>query len=69
MFYILLAKYSKFIIKLDNPADYTYPKTGYPYAQSFLCISVPASQVNTIGLQLIYNEPEIYKFQISENLV
>ncbi|KAJ6644487.1 Deoxyribonuclease-2-alpha [Pseudolycoriella hygida] len=39
---------------------YSYPESGRTYGQSFLCISVNSSQVDVIGKQLIYNEPDIY---------
>lgn len=52
----------------DDPADYAFPWSAHVYGQMFLCISVKASQINTIGLQFIYNEVEIYKFQMSKNL-
>lgn len=52
----------------ENPNDYSYPTTGHMYGQSFLCISVPAKEVNAIGLQLVYNEAHVYNFKISENL-
>lgn len=52
----------------ENPDDYFYPSTGRTYGQSFLCISVNASEIDTIGLQLVYNEAVIYTFKVSENL-
>ncbi|XP_037043263.1 deoxyribonuclease-2-alpha-like [Bradysia coprophila] len=44
----------------DYSADNWYPHSGRHYGQSFLCISVNATQVDKIGKQLIYNEPDIY---------
>lgn len=53
---------------IENIDDYTYPSTAHMYGQSFLCISVQAKEVDKIGLQLVYNEPHIYAFKISDNL-
>lgn len=50
----------------DYSSAYTYPNTGRNYGQSFLCISVNSSEVDKIGKQLIYNEPDIY-FNITNN--
>lgn len=30
------------------------------YGQSFLCLSLSAEQIDIVGKQLIYNEPQIY---------
>lgn len=57
-----------FDLLIENPDDYSYPTTGHHYGQSFLCISVKVEEVDKIGLQLIYNEPHIYTFKISDNL-
>nr|CAD7393341.1 unnamed protein product [Timema cristinae] len=39
---------------------YSYPHTGLHYGQSLMCISLDAKQLDTVGIQLMYNEPEIY---------
>lgn len=44
----------------DYSITYTYPLSGRHYGQSFLCISVDSTQIDKIGKQLIYNEPDIY---------
>lgn len=48
--------------------SYHYPDTGKIYGQSFLCISVGADQMETIGQQLILNEPHVYSFVIPDEL-
>ncbi|XP_053695652.1 plancitoxin-1 [Sabethes cyaneus] len=47
---------------------YHYPSTGKLYGQSFLCISVEADQMESIGQQLLLNEPHVYSFQIPSSL-
>ncbi|KAJ8976824.1 hypothetical protein NQ317_011820 [Molorchus minor] len=47
---------------------YIYPKTGAKYGQSFLCISMNFINLNKVGIQLQYNEPEIYSKNIDLNL-
>lgn len=44
----------------DYSATYSYPHSGRHYGQSFLCISVNSTEIDKIGKQLIYNEPDIY---------
>lgn len=52
----------------ENPNDYFYPRTGTIYGQSFLCISLNSSQIDIVGKQLIYNEPQLYMTKISDGL-
>jgi len=43
------------------PADhYEYPATGAKYGQTFLCISLPYSQLGEVAAQLFTNDPDIY---------
>lgn len=53
------------------PSDnsYLYPHTGMHYGQSALCISFNAKIMNKIGVQLIFNEPQIYSSNIPTDLV
>lgn len=47
-----------------------YPPTGTRYAQSFLCISTDtASSLDTIALQLAFNEPHFYRLDIPAELL
>nr|XP_029708872.1 plancitoxin-1-like [Aedes albopictus] len=48
--------------------SYHYPDTGRIYGQSFLCVSVGADQMETIGQQLAMNEPHVYSFHVPEVL-
>jgi deoxyribonuclease II len=50
---------------LDN-GTYWYPHTGRTYGQSFLCITIGASEVEKVGTQLLYNEPHIYSTKFPE---
>lgn len=50
----------------DYSSSYSYPFSGRTYGQSFLCISVNSTQIDKIGKQLIYNEPDIY-LNVTEN--
>ncbi len=44
----------------DYSTTYSYPDSGRHYGQSFLCITVNSTEIDKIGTQLIYNEPDIY---------
>lgn len=44
----------------DYSTNYSYPHSGRTYGQSFLCISVNSTEIDKIGKQLIFNEPDIY---------
>ncbi|KAJ9574029.1 hypothetical protein L9F63_008555 [Diploptera punctata] len=48
---------------------YSYPHTGTHYGQSFLCISLNASQLDLVGVQLTYNKPKIYNSGVAAGLV
>lgn len=52
----------------DYSSTYSYPLSGRTYGQSFLCISVNSSQIDKIGKQLIYNEPDIY-LNLTDNFI
>ncbi|XP_060531435.1 deoxyribonuclease-2-alpha isoform X2 [Cylas formicarius] len=47
---------------------YQYPETGIHYGQSFLCVSLDLENLNTVGLQLQYNEVPIFAQNILEDL-
>lgn len=51
-----------------NINDYYYPETGMIYGQSFLCLSLSSEQIDLVGKQLIYNEPQIYETIFPQNL-
>lgn len=51
-----------------NMNDYYYPETGMIYGQSFLCLSLSSEQIDLVGKQLIYNEPQIYETIFPQNL-
>lgn len=38
------------------------------YGQSFLCLSLSANQIDIVGEQLIFNEPQIYESRLSQSL-
>ncbi|XP_037927211.1 deoxyribonuclease-2-alpha [Teleopsis dalmanni] len=46
--------------KFPSIPTYEYPKSGEHYGQSFLCLTLPDSEMHKIGQQLIFNEPNIY---------
>jgi len=52
--------------KFPPPAKdgYSYPDSGHTYGQTFLCVTYPYQQLNAIGLQLQYNYPQIYDFNL-----
>ncbi|XP_058129762.1 deoxyribonuclease-2-alpha [Anopheles coustani] len=47
---------------------YSYPHTGMLYGQSFLCISLDGSQMETVGHQLLFNEVNVYSARIPSHL-
>ena len=53
-------------ITVEN--KYFYPTSAVKFGQSFLCISLPASQMNALGVQLMYNRPRIYSAEVPESI-
>ncbi|XP_031621229.1 deoxyribonuclease-2-alpha-like [Contarinia nasturtii] len=53
----------------SNANDYHYPTTGMIYGQSFLCLSLSADQIDIVGKQLIFNEPQIYESKLPQSLL
>ncbi|XP_063216023.1 deoxyribonuclease-2-alpha isoform X2 [Bacillus rossius redtenbacheri] len=51
-----------------GPAGYSYPHSGLHYGQSFLCLSLSLQQMDLVGLQLMYNEPQVYNFSLAPHL-
>ncbi|XP_023029626.2 deoxyribonuclease II [Leptinotarsa decemlineata] len=49
-------------------SSYAYPENGVVYGQSFLCISMDLKNLNKVGIQLQYNQPEIYGENVPSNL-
>ena len=47
---------------------YSYPPRGKTYGQSFLCLTLPSSQLETLAQQLLYMEPVIYASQMNPYL-
>ncbi|XP_054271236.1 plancitoxin-1-like [Macrosteles quadrilineatus] len=43
-----------------DTAAYSYPHTGLRNGQSFLCITLKPQQLETVGLQLMFNDPKIF---------
>lgn len=54
--------------KFPDINSYSYPSNAVRNGQSFLCISINSSEIETIGEQFIYNEVNIYGSRIPENL-
>ncbi|ETN58020.1 deoxyribonuclease ii [Anopheles darlingi] len=48
--------------------EYSYPHTGQLYGQSFLCITLNASQMETVAGQFIHNELNVYSTSIPSRL-
>uniref|UniRef100_A0A182P5R4 Mitochondrial proton/calcium exchanger protein n=1 Tax=Anopheles epiroticus TaxID=199890 RepID=A0A182P5R4_9DIPT len=44
--------------------EYSYPHTGMLYGQSFLCISLNATEMERVGQQLLYNEVTVYSSSV-----
>ena len=48
--------------------EYDYPATGHHYGQSFLCLTLSSSQLETVAQQLLFNEPYLYATQMPSSL-
>ncbi|KAM7346417.1 deoxyribonuclease II [Cochliomyia hominivorax] len=46
--------------KFPSIPKYEYPSTGAHYGQSFLCVTFNATEMEKIGEQLLFNEPNVY---------
>ncbi|XP_016950513.1 plancitoxin-1 [Drosophila biarmipes] len=46
--------------KYPTVPDYTYPTSGEQFAQSMLCITLKAEDLEKVGQVLVYNEPHFY---------
>ncbi|XP_005175349.2 plancitoxin-1 [Musca domestica] len=55
--------------KFPNTTKYEYPSTGCHYGQSFLCVTLPASEMEKVAEQLLFNEPNIYHHKITKELM
>lgn len=49
-------------------SQYTYPATGLKNGQSYMCMSLPPDQMETVGLQLMYNNPRIFTSYMAEEI-
>jgi len=47
---------------------YAYPNTGAVYGQSVLCITMNVTNLDKIGIQLQYNTPKIYSYNLPQEL-
>jgi len=47
---------------------YGYPPTGHRYGQMYLCITLDASTIDDIGLQLRYNNPHIHDWNMPDQM-
>lgn len=47
---------------------YSYPVSGRNFGQSVLCVSFNTENMNKVGLQLKYNQPDIYAYHIPYTL-
>ena len=47
---------------------YAYPDSGHRYGQMYLCITLNASVVNDIGLQLRYNNPHVHDYSLPDSM-
>ncbi|GLH10780.1 Uncharacterized protein GBIM_15677 [Gryllus bimaculatus] len=48
--------------------EFAYPPSGIKFGQSFLCISLKSSDIDKIGQQMRYNEPQIYSSNVPSKL-
>lgn len=48
---------------------YSFPATGQHFGQSFLCLSLDWKNLNEVGKQLLFNEPNTYKSKLDSHLL
>ncbi|CAL8287851.1 unnamed protein product [Merluccius merluccius] len=48
--------------------QYSYPSTGEKKGQSFLCVTYPLERFQTIGEQLLINQPKVYDCDVPPSL-
>ena len=46
-------------------SNYSFPDSGKQLGQSFLCVTLPFSKMETVAKQLLYNKPSIYAIELS----
>lgn len=53
---------------VPEDAAYSYPTSGRNFGQSVLCVTFNTENMNKVGLQLKYNQPDIYAYYIPYTL-
>ncbi|XP_060108402.1 deoxyribonuclease-2-alpha [Heteronotia binoei] len=48
----------------DLQTNYSWPRSGLPNGQSFLCVTFPYSQFKEIGRQLLFTDPLVYDYRV-----
>ncbi|XP_068426118.1 deoxyribonuclease-2-alpha [Clinocottus analis] len=48
--------------------QYSYPSSGLPNGQNFICVTYPLDRFQTIGEQLQINQPNVYDCNVPESL-
>lgn len=46
--------------KYPSIPHYEYPSTGAHFGQSFLCVTLPVTEVEKVAEQLLFNQPSVY---------
>ena len=49
-------------------SSYSYPDSGRQLGQSFLCVTLPFSKLETVATQLLYNDPSLYASKLSSQV-
>ncbi|KAJ8398374.1 hypothetical protein AAFF_G00426290 [Aldrovandia affinis] len=47
---------------------FSYPNSGVPNGQNFICVTYPLERFQTIGEQLLINEPQVYDCNVPPSL-
>ena len=47
------------------PDEYSYPESGKPLGQSFLCVTLPSSELEKVAYQMKYIDPFFYATKLS----
>ncbi|KAM3873003.1 deoxyribonuclease-2-alpha [Diretmus argenteus] len=52
----------------QRAGEYSYPSTGVPNGQNFICVTYPLERFQAIGEQLQINQPNVYDCKVPESL-
>lgn len=66
--FYLLHTTPHFVLPPSSTSAYSFPSNEADYGQTFLCVSLPFSAIETIAAQMLYTKPEIYDSNVPASL-